>query len=242
MPLTTDDQLRSILMSLAHKTASMLLPAACALALVGMTLGAAPIAAGPPDDPETSRAELGLLIAPVPLNMTGKNRALVGLGSYIVNAEADCNGCHTRSPQEEYVYGGIPFFGQSPTVVNPAVYLGGGQDFGTLDRNGLTAHIVSRNLTPDKAGRPEGGHTYEEFKQIMRTGVDMDHVHPTCEPNLSDTSNCVPAPFDGRLLQIMPWPAFRNMTEHDLRAIYEYLSAVPCVAGPPTGSLHNDCS
>jgi hypothetical protein len=207
-----------------------------------MTLGVAPIAAGPPDDPETSRVELGLLIAPVPLNMTGKNRALVGLGSYIVNAQADCNGCHTRSPQGEYVYGGIPFFGQSPTVVNPAVYLGGGQDFGTLDRNGLTAHIVSRNLTPDKTGRPEGGHTYEEFKQIMRTGVDMDHVHPTCEPNLSDTSNCVPAPFDGRLLQIMPWPAFRNMTEHDLRAIYEYLSAVPCVAGPPTGSLHNDCS
>lgn len=227
-------------MALAHRTAASL-PTACALALVGMTLGPAPSAATPPDDQEAARVERGLLIAPVPLNLTGKNRALVGLGSYIVNAQADCNGCHTRSPQDEYVYGGIPFFGQAPTIVNPAVYLGGGQDFGTLDPKGLTAHIVSRNLTPDKSGLPEGGHTFEEFKQIMRTGVDMDHLHPTCAPRQSDTSNCVPAPFDGRLLQIMPWPAFSNMTDHDLHAIYEYLSAIPCVSGPPSGILHNDC-
>jgi hypothetical protein len=232
-------------MSLTLKATLKPLPPACALALVGMILGTAPVAAGPADDaddPEVSKVELGLRIAPVPLNMTGKNRELVGLGSYIVNTQADCNGCHTRSPQDEYLFGGIPFFGQLPAIVNRATYLGGGQDFGTLDPNGLTAHIVSRNLTPDKTGRPEGGHTYEEFKQIMRTGVDMDHVHPTCAPNQTDTSSCVPLPFDGRLLQIMPWPAFRNMTDRDLRAIYEFLSAIPCVSGPPTGILHNDCS
>jgi hypothetical protein len=29
---------------------------------------------------------------------------------------------------------------------------------------------------------------------------------------------------------------------HDLRAIYEYLSAIPCIAGPPAPSaLHHDC-
>jgi hypothetical protein len=40
----------------------------------------------------------------------------------------------------------------------------------------------------------------------------------------------------------MPWPDFQDMTEHDLRAIYEYLSAIPCIAGPPAPSpLHNDC-
>ena len=32
------------------------------------------------------------------------------------------------------------------------------------------------------------------------------------------------------------------MQEHELRAIYEYLSAVPCISGPPTGVLHNDCT
>jgi hypothetical protein len=228
-------------MSFPHRIASMPLPAVCTLALLGMGQGSAPATAGPPDEAESSKIQLGLQIAPVPLNMRGKNRALVGLGSYIVNAQSDCNGCHTLSPQAEYVYGGIPFFGQSPAIVNPATYLGGGQDFGTLDPNGLTAHIVSRNLTPDKTGRPEGGHTWEEFKLIMRTGVDLDHAHPTCAPAQTDTSNCVPPPFDGRLLQVMPWPAFSNLTDHDLRAIYEYLSAVPCVSGPPTGILHNDC-
>jgi hypothetical protein len=39
----------------------------------------------------------------------------------------------------------------------------------------------------------------------------------------------------------MRWPIHKNMTEHDLRAIYEYLSAIPCVEGPPAPSvLHND--
>jgi len=98
------------------------------------------------------------------------------------------------------------------------------------------------NLTPDKTGLPEGGHTFAEFVQIIRTGKDFDHLHPTCTgmPN----ANCVPPPFDGDLLQIMPWPVYQHMTDHDLRAIYEYLSAIPCIEGPtdPTNPLHNDCS
>jgi hypothetical protein len=40
-------------------------------------------------------------------------------------------------------------------------------------------------------------------------------------------TNCVPPPFDGDLLQIMAWPIYQHMTDHDLRAIYEYLSAIP---------------
>jgi hypothetical protein len=59
----------------------------------------------------------------------------------------------------------------------------------------------------------------------MKTGTDLDHLHPTCTgaPN----AGCVPAPYDGNLLQIMPWPSFQEMTDHNLRAIYEYLSAIP---------------
>jgi len=76
---------------------------------------------------------------------------------------------------------------------------------------------------------------------ILRTGVDMDHLHPTCTGGVIN-AGCVPPPFDGDLLQVMPWPNFGNMTDHDLRAIYEYLSAIPCIAGPPAPSpLHNDC-
>jgi len=191
-------------------------------------------------DRDESRIRRGFEIAPVPLNLEGKNRALVGLGSYIVNAQADCNGCHSAGPATEFAPGGNPYFGQHPTQVNPATYLGGGRDFGPYPGPGPFPHIISRNLTPDKTGLPEGGHTFKEFVQIIRKGVDMDHLHPTCTG--APDGNCLPPPFDGDLLQIMPWPIHRNMTNHDLRAIYEYLSAVPCIAGPPAPSpLHNDC-
>lgn len=110
---------------------------------------------------------------------------------------------------------------------------------------GVTPAIVSRNLTPDRTGRPEGGRTFAEFRVIMQTGADLDHVHPNCsDPTITASSTCFPAgvKFNGDLLQVMPWPSLRYMTERELRAIYEYLSAVPCVAGPATGVLHNDCS
>ncbi|MDP9160205.1 MAG: hypothetical protein M3O09_08240, partial [Acidobacteriota bacterium] len=135
----------------------------------------------------------GFAIAPVPLNLEGKNRELVGLGSYIVNAQGDCNGCHSAGPATEFVRGGNPYFGQ-PTKINPATYLGGGRDFGPFPAPGFP-NIVSRNLTPDKTGRPEGGRTFSEFVQIIRTGADLDHLHPTCSPTV--TTNCLPPPFDG---------------------------------------------
>ncbi len=97
-------------------------------------------------------------------------------------------------------------------------------------------------MTPDKTGRPEGGLTFPDFLRIMRTGVDLDHLHPTCPAGVVN-ANCVPAPFDGALLQVMPWFNFQDMTDHDLRAIYEYLSAIPCVAGPPAPDpRHHDCN
>src|SRR5215471_5152886 len=81
------------------------------------------------DDDTGSRIKIGFAIAPVPLNLAGKNRALVGLGSYIVNAQSDCNGCHSAGPATEYSAGGNPYFGQ-PAKINPGTYLGGGRDFG----------------------------------------------------------------------------------------------------------------
>ena len=39
---------------------------------------------------DASKIQIGFAIAPVPLNMNGRNPSLVGLGSYIVNAQADC--------------------------------------------------------------------------------------------------------------------------------------------------------
>jgi hypothetical protein len=186
---------------------------------------------------DEARIEVGIRIAPVPLNLTDKSRAMVGLGSYLVNGLI-CNDCHNPGPgNNQYVPGGNPFLGQ-PKKVNPATYLGGGRNFGPVVPG--SANIITRNLTPDKTGRAEGGHTLEEFLQIMRTGVDMDHAHPPCPAGVVN-SGCVPSPFDGNLLQVMPWPEFQELSDRDLRAMYEYLSAIPCVEGGP-GEPANRCN
>ena len=145
-------------------------------------------------DPRISR---GFAIAPVPLNLRHKDRALVGLGSYIVNGVGGCNDCHT---QPSYAPGGNPYLGQ-PEQINTANYLGGGQHFGPF---------VSRNLTPEADGLP-AGRTFAQFSLEMRTGYDLDHAYPAFGP----------------LLQVMPWPGYSKMTEQDLRAVYEYLRAIP---------------
>jgi len=206
--------------------------------LVGMLVSSPRGQAQGSDD--SPRIQQGLAIAPVPLNLVGLDPNLVGLGSYLVNVAGNCNDCHNAGPgNNQFLPGGNPFLGQSK-VINKATYLGGGRDFGPVVPGG-SAHIITRNLTPDKTGLPEGGRTFAEFVQIMRTGVDLDHLHPTCS---SDAINpgCVPPPFNGNLLQVMPWFSLQNMTDHDLQAIYAYLSAIPCVAGPPAPDpLHNDC-
>jgi hypothetical protein len=184
-----------------------------------------------------SPVEIGFKTAPVPLNLEGKNRRLVGLGSYLVNDVASCDDCHSDGPPSQFAAGGNPYFGQSKRI-NPLTYLGGGRDFGPLPSGG--PDIVSRNLTPDYTGLPEGGRSFSEFYEIMTTGMDLDHLHPTCTATI--TTNCLKPPFDGDLLQIMPWPSYTNLTMDDLRAIYEYLSAIPCIAGPPAPSpLNNVC-
>src|SRR5258705_172691 len=78
------------------------------------------------DNDDESKIHRGFAIAPVPLNLAHKNRALVGLGSYLVNAVGGCNDCHTNP---SYLAGGDPFQGQTKKV-NAAGYLAGGQVFG----------------------------------------------------------------------------------------------------------------
>jgi hypothetical protein len=82
------------------------------------------------DDDEGALIKIGFEIAPVHLNLEGKNRDLVGLGSFIVNAQGDCNGCHTAGgpPNFNYANGGNPYFGQRMKT-DPTTYLAGGTDF-----------------------------------------------------------------------------------------------------------------
>jgi hypothetical protein len=159
---------------------------------------------------QDSRIQIGFRIAPVPLNLEGKNPALVGLGSYIVNAQADCAGCHSN-PQ--YAPGGNPHLGQ-PELTDPSGYLRGGLElFGPL--------VVPRNLTPNAAGLP-AGLTLAQFFEVFSIGTDFDNAPPV-----------VPGPHSLDLLQVMPWPVYSKMTDREKRAIYEYLRAIPCL---PAGS------
>lgn len=220
----------------------------------------APRAQGQTFDP--ARVEQGLEIAPVHLTYPASQRDLVGYGSWLANAVADCNGCH--SPIYPYVPGHNPYFFRQTLKVDPTTYLMGQQDFGQVavdpvSGNLIGPHIISRNLTPDYTGRPEGGNTFAQFLEIIRHGTDLDHLHPPCTtPDGSTPHNCLLAipgnEVDGNLLQVMPWPVFNNMSDDDLLAIYSYLSAIPCITGPATPSdlppeqqymfkaLHNDCT
>jgi hypothetical protein len=217
------------------------------LLLIGMSVIPSPGRAdneGNGTDNEEQLAQIGLNVASssgIVLNMNHKDRKLVGLGSFLVNVAGDCNGCHTKDPTTEYVNPtGNPYLLHPPFTgvkkVNPATYLGGGSYFATLPTGNPaptgTVDIYSRNLTPDISGLPEGGHSLSDFIQIMRTGVDFDHLHT----NLT-------APLNGNVLQVMPWPNFQNMTDHQLKAIWTFLSAIPCidtvVAGQP--QLRNTC-
>jgi hypothetical protein len=155
------------------------------------TVGAVDVSAA---DQDAVRIAKGFKIAPVKLKLAGLNRNLVGLGSYIVNAQAGCNDCHTNP---SYAPGHDPFKGQ-PKRVNVAGYLAGGRVF--------APGIVSRNITPDNTGKP-AGLTAAQFLTVLRTGQDPEQP--------------------GRLLQVMPWPVFQDMNNSDIRAIYEYLRAIP---------------
>jgi hypothetical protein len=145
------------------------------------------------DNNRDSRVRIGRDIAPVPLDLRGKNRNLVWKGSYLINAGGGCNDCHTFP---SFAAGGDPFAGQFP-IINSAKYLAGGAPFGPT--------LKSKNLTPNANGLP-AGLTYAQFETVLRTGRDDE---------------------DGHILQVMPWPVYGKLADQDLRAIYEYLRAIP---------------
>ena len=133
-----------------------------AFVLGGVLIFALPIRGSDDDDKENDRGNdrdarvtQGFALAAasgIRLNMTGKDPAKVGLGSYLVNAVGGCNDCHTNPP---FTPGHDPTLGQ-PKQINAAAYLAGGAVFIPAHPPNFPA-IVARNLTPDKTGRPEGG-------------------------------------------------------------------------------------
>jgi hypothetical protein len=139
----------------------------------------------------------GVEMAPVTLNMEGKDRSLVAIGSKLVNKPGSCVECHNWP---EYVPA-VDGFAVKPPRVNPKHYMAGGRPIGD---------VVSRNLTPDAAGRP-AGYTFDEFLLTLRTGKRRG---------------------TGEQLHNVPMDLFAALSDRDVRAVYEYLRAIPH-AEPP---------
>jgi hypothetical protein len=225
--------------------------------LAGMFLLYAPVRAANDNNgaqDEKQMIQTGLAVANaigVNMHITHQDPDMVGLGSYLVNVTSACNSCHTpvflgttyQEPTGNPYF--LPPFFTGQQKIDPNFYLSGGFDFGVAPQIApfppSTAHIYSRNLTPDKNGLPEG-HTLSDFIAIMKTGADTEHFHPNCGTPGASPDNCMSPPNNGNLLQVMPWPFFQNMTDRQLTAIYVYLSTIPCLEGdpgnpnPPTGS------
>jgi hypothetical protein len=70
----------------------------------------------------------------------------------------------------------------------------------------------SANITPDKSGK-RAGLTFERFLTTLRTGHN-----PLDRPSTP---------------QVMPWPVFGKKTDGELRAVYEYLRAMPSLPDNP---------
>jgi len=113
-------------------------------------------------------------------------------------------GCSGCHSNPAFAPGSNPFNGDPTTKVVQSAYFAGGVFFGGT--------LCSANITPDKNGLPDGL-TFTHFVAAMRTGHDFREK-----------------PKD--LLEEMPWPYFRNMTNADLAAIYAYLRAIPSNATP----------
>ena len=155
-------------------------------------------------------AQQGRAIAPVKLDMTGKNPELVYIGSYLVNAQLGCNSCHTCPSYrgvDPFSVGGLSLgIAPNPGPINAANYLAGGVPFPGKGKPFVGSILAAANLTPDDSGLP-GGLSYDDFKDAM------EHGSVSKKP--------------GHILQVMPWPQYRNLYENDLVAIYQYLSAIP---------------
>ncbi len=234
-PIGTEVNVRRIYGSTFMSAAA----AGAALAFIVTTSGISYADNEKKDDIDQSVVQQGFDASPIPkeeLNLKGKDPAMVGLGSYLVNTIGDCGGCHTfpRSAGPG-VTGtnpafGNPFLGQPSDQsltgqlkanFNKTHYLAGGRCFGGF---------MSRNITPDPTrGNLPLGLTEAEFFRVMRLGEDVACEKTQVTPTSNSDPICAlgtPGAPEG-VLQTMPWPAFHSMTDNQLKAIYAYLSAIP---------------
>jgi mono/diheme cytochrome c family protein len=227
------------------------------------------------DEQTAQRIAVGYAATPVGVDLKGKDPLQVGLGSYIVNATGVCNHCHSANQYQKAGFPlttsnfsaqtGNPYFLPPPNgpyayagewrpdggavfKIDPTTFVAGGQNFGAVD---------SKNLTPSPNASPswfapyavnyaEGGIDWITYWAVLHNGVDIDQLFSQCGSGAPPGPNgCASAPTNAALLQVMPWPTVRQLTDSDLNAVWQYLSAIPCntnlsnVNGPSGTNIAN---
>lgn len=205
-------------------------PRAAALALLlGSTLAVA-TAADPVDDAPATAAPAEL-DAPPARPTPGIDPVVAERGRYLVTVIA-CGDCHTPlkmgehgpEPDRSRFLAGHPetlVMPPAPAPQGPWLVSGAGTATAWAGPWGTS---FTANLTPDDDSGL-GLWSYENFRDTLRTGRHLGR---------------------GRaLLPPMPVPAFRHLSDDDLRAIYSYLRTLPPVSnrvpeplpppGPPAG-------
>jgi hypothetical protein len=156
---------------------------------------------------ETART--GLVISRVAVDLKGLDGdqvESVGRGSYLVNAVADCTGCHNgvgSQGETLFLAGNIdfPLGGFDPNNPGARCTVGTGSC--------VDGHVFTRNLTPHATTGLKL--TEDQFVQVLRTGRDF-----------KDATGAT-------TLLVMPWPELRWLTDRDLRDIYHYLGHIPAI-------------
>ncbi len=139
----------------------------------------------------------------------------VARGAYLVHGMG-CADCHTplkmgpKGPEPDLSRGlsGHPqgMLLQPPTLPAGSPWMWGGSASNT-GFWGPWGVSYAANLTPDATGL--AGWTAEQFTQAMRTGKHAGSGRPLMPP--------------------MPWPAFGQLNDADLHAMFSYLMAQPAV-------------
>ena len=145
-------------------------------------------------------------------------------GEYLT-ALAGCHNCHspkifpdglTPEPDPERLFSGHPANEELPAIPSGLIGPGAGQ-WGGITNNHFTAWVgvwgvsFARNLTPDiETGI--GSWTEDMFVNVMRTGRHEGKGRAILPP--------------------MPWKMFQQLSDEDLRAIFQYLRSIPPIHNP----------
>src|SRR5262245_45348340 len=139
-------------------------------------------------------------------------QSAVERGKYLVTVQ-DCNGCHTPfkngEPDLTKMLQGHP----QDAKITAAPKLPPGWVTAISETNtawSTPAGVAfTSNLTPDKA-TGIGGWTEETFINAIRKGKHLGSGRPILPP--------------------MPWKMYSNLTDSDLKAIFEYLKTIPPIS------------